>query len=517
MAEYIACMVNPKTSGVYIEEIPDGGPAIVGVSTATTAFVGRALMGPVDTPALVTSFAEFARIFGGLWVNSTMSFAVQQYFASGGGEAVIVRVFHTGDATTPKDHTVTFTATGAPNDLNLMASSAGSWASTLRVTVDHDTKDPLDTKLVNITVDRGPNTPPLEVLRDLSLDTSSPSFIGRTLDRMSEYLELDGPVTGVDSLNDLPATRTVPAGPDGIDVIITSIVPMTATVRTGIHALDAADIFNLLCLPPPTPDGDLDGPAWQRAASYCQDRRAMLIIDPPRSTITPDDAIADLPSLVTTDSENAAVFYPRILLQNPLAPDVIEPYPPAGSIAGVFARMDRQRGVWKAPAGTEATIPGVQGLTDSLNDEDNGRLNPLAINCLRTFPLIGSVVWGSRTMDGKDANGSDWKYIPVRRLALYIEESLHRGLKWAVFEPNDERLWAQIRLNAGAFMHNLFLQGAFQGPSPSSAYFVQCDHATTTQNDIDAGIVNVVVGFAPLRPAEFVILNIQQLAGQNAG
>ena len=182
--------------------------------------------------------------------------------------------------------------------------------------------------------------------------------------------------------------------------------------------------------------------------------------------------------------------------------------------AGVFARTDAQRGVWKAPAGTDASLNGVRELTIRVNDLENGQLNPLGVNCLRTFPVIGNVVWGARTLRGADQLASEWKYIPVRRLALFLEESLYRGIKWVVFEPNDEPLWAQIRLNVGAFMHNLFRQGAFQGTTPRNAYFVKCDKETTTQNDIDRGIVNILVGFAPLKPAEFVIIKLEQLAGQ---
>jgi phage tail sheath protein FI len=175
-----------------------------------------------------------------------------------------------------------------------------------------------------------------------------------------------------------------------------------------------------------------------------------------------------------------------------------------------------QRGVWKAPAGIEATLVGTAALTTKLTDGENGQLNPLGINCLRSFPVIGHVVWGARTLEGADRLASEWKYIPVRRLALFLEESLFRGTQWVVFEPNDEPLWAQIRLNIGAFMQNLFRQGAFAGRTPSEAYFVKCDKETTTQNDINLGIVNIVVGFAPLKPAEFVILKIQQMAGQIA-
>jgi len=172
------------------------------------------------------------------------------------------------------------------------------------------------------------------------------------------------------------------------------------------------------------------------------------------------------------------------------------------------------RGVWKAPAGTEATLNGVFDLKVPLTDAENGELNPLGINCLRKLPAAGNVVWGARTLVGDDRLANQWKYIPVRRTALFIEETLYRNIQWAVFEPNDEPLWAQLRLNIGVFMHDLYRQGAFQGQSPKDAYFVKCDATTTTQSDIDKGIVNVVVGFAPLKPAEFVVIYIQQIAGQ---
>jgi phage tail sheath protein FI len=190
------------------------------------------------------------------------------------------------------------------------------------------------------------------------------------------------------------------------------------------------------------------------------------------------------------------------------------PFVPCGALAGIMARTDSERGVWKAPAGLDASINGIRALATTITDDENGQLNPLGINCLRSFPVFGRVVWGARTMRGADQLADEYKYVPVRRTALYIEESLYRGLKWVVFEPNDEPLWAQIRLNVGAFMHNLFRQGAFQGKTPREAYFVKCDGETTTQNDINLGIVNIVVGFAPLKPAEFVIIKLQQMAGQ---
>jgi phage tail sheath protein FI len=179
-----------------------------------------------------------------------------------------------------------------------------------------------------------------------------------------------------------------------------------------------------------------------------------------------------------------------------------------------MARTDATRGVWKAPAGIDASLTGVLGLSDALTDKENGVINKLGINALRTFPIFGNVVWGARTMRGADQAADEYKYVPVRRTALFLEESLYRGLKWVVFEPNDEPLWAQIRLNVGAFMQSLFRLGAFQGTTPNEAYFVKCDKETTTQDDRNKGIVNIVVGFAPLKPAEFVVVKLQQLAGQ---
>jgi phage tail sheath protein FI len=214
-----------------------------------------------------------------------------------------------------------------------------------------------------------------------------------------------------------------------------------------------------------------------------------------------------------TQSRNAATYFPPVRIVDPL--DGLRPraMAPSGSIAGVYARTDATRGVWKAPAGTDATLNGVLDLALPVNDLENGQVNPLGVNVLRSFPAYGRVIWGARTRKGADAQADEYKYIPVRRLALFLEESLYRGTQWVVFEPNDEPLWAQIRLNLGAFMHGLFRQGAFQGTTPQEAYFVKCDKETTTQADRNLGIVNILVGFAPLKPAEFVVLTIQQIAG----
>jgi phage tail sheath protein FI len=284
----------------------------------------------------------------------------------------------------------------------------------------------------------------------------------------------------------------------------------------GIYLLEtiAPYIFNLLCLPAVAKlSKDSQKQVLAAAAKLCEDKRAFLIVDIPPEVKSPDDMATYMSGTELPSTNYAAVYFPRLQIADPLNSNRPKEIGPSGTMAGVYARTDATRGVWKAPAGTDADLRGVD-LSALLTDQQNGALNPLGINVLRNFPIYRNVSWGARTLEGSDQQASEWKYIPVRRTALFIEESLYQGLKWVVFEPNDEPLWAQIRLNVGAFMHNLFRQGAFQGTTPREAYFVKCDKETTTQNDIDRGIVNILVGFAPLKPAEFVVIKIQQIAGQ---
>jgi phage tail sheath protein FI len=277
----------------------------------------------------------------------------------------------------------------------------------------------------------------------------------------------------------------------------------------GAYHLDRIDLFNLLCVP-----GETTPAQVQKLQEFCRKRRAFLIADCAEGDDFDDLKNGPNSGLTGNDAINAAFYFPRIIAPDPLQENRPAEFPPSGFVAGLYARTDSSRGVWKAPAGTEASLTGVSGVKVALTNDENGVLNPLAVNCIRNFPIYGTIVWGARTLQGNDERGSEWKYIPVRRTALFIEETLFRALKWVVFEPNDEPLWAQIRLNVGAFLNGLFRQGAFQGKTPREAYFVKCDRETTTQADINLGIVNIVVGFAPLKPAEFVIVKIQQMAGQ---
>lgn len=291
-------------------------------------------------------------------------------------------------------------------------------------------------------------------------------------------------------------------------------VPGTSDYADAFQIVDRdVDLFNIMVLPRAAGQSDADREKlWGPASAFCQTRRAFLLVDPRSSWVTVDDVDSQIQQVrIGLIKDHSAIYWPRVSVATNGSSKFIDP---SGSLAGLMARTDSNRGVWKAPAGIEGDIRGIRGVEHTMSDPENGVINPKAVNAIRVF-ATGIVSWGARTMDGFDNSGNDdYKYIPVRRLALFIEESLFRGLKFAVFEPNDEPLWAQIRLAAGAFMNNLFRQGAFQGQKASDAYFVKVDPETTTQNDINLGIVNVVVGFAPLKPAEFVIITIQQKAGQ---
>jgi phage tail sheath protein FI len=435
----------------------------------------------------------------------------------------------------------TSAASGAATALTLAASSQGSWGNNLTAIVDLQTRDKTKNYLFNLTVNEtDPVTKQIvnsEHFYNLSTLSSDSTYVVSYLEQNSQ-LVISGaipqlnppapapPANPTDSKNK-PIPYFASGGLDGSPITSSAIFdPSLEDAKQGIYALDNTDIFNLMVIPPfKSPmDADIDlGPLITQCATYCKSRRAFLVIDPPDLWDNPNPSLAftnfiehDLTSFRTAAGIAAsyvAIFYPRLKKPNPMMSNQIQVFPTSGTIAGLFANTDAQRGVWKAPAGIDAALTGASSLTVTLNNGENGQLNQIGVNCLRTFPIIGSVVWGSRTLNGADVLADDYKYIPVRRFVLFLEESLYRGTQWVVFEPNDEPLWASIRLNVGAFMQTLFRQGAFQGSSASQAYFVKCDDETTTQNDINNGIVNIIVGFAPLKPAEFVVLQIQQIAG----
>ena len=525
--------------GVYIEEIPSGVRTITGVATSITAFIGRALRGPLDSdddgPVVINSYGDFERNFGALDPGYPMGYAVRDFYLNGGAQAVIVRLFKAADGAVTKSVIDGDKLANLP----LEAATPGSWSANLRVRVDYNVSAEVAQNyglaaadLFNLTV-RDTTSGAQESFLNLSVK-ESPRRVDRVFESSSSLIRV---TTLGDKLpakhDDVPAGKSAwdddkystgvtkdKAGADSAALNKAADYEGNEDAKTGIYALKKVDLFNILCIPPDVRDGNTDPDVYSKAMEFCAERRAMLLVDPPNTwssagAITQQNfkALTDL-GLTGVYARNAALFFPRVQEADPKRQGQIDTFVPCGIVAGVMARTDVARGVWKAPAGLDASLNGVSGLAVQLTDAENGMLNPIGVNCLRSFPLIGPVVWGSRTLRGADLLADEYKYIPVRRLALYIEESLFRGTQWVVFEPNDAPLWAQIRLNVGAFMQNLFRQGAFQGKTPQEAYFVKCDKETTTQNDINLGIVNVVVGFAPLKPAEFVVIQLQQMAGQ---
>ncbi|HTN47541.1 MAG TPA: phage tail sheath C-terminal domain-containing protein [Flavipsychrobacter sp.] len=506
--------VLPTYPGVYIEELPSGVRTITGVATSITAFIGRASRGELNKATVINSFADYERLFGGVSAKSMMSYAVKDFYLNGGSQAVIVRISKTGKTA---EYSVATNGTA----IGLKASSEGVWGDNLQITIDHNTKDSTNKKLFNITITEiGGAT---ETFRNVSTVPDDARYLPRVLDQGSLLAKV-GTMSDNSEPTDTAANTPIVVtagkkGDDGVDVTATEYKG-TENTNTGLWALKKSE-FNLLCIPPATRGGDTASDVYSQALTLCVNHRAMLLVDSPNAWGESPTPASEAKSKLTTDlslsgdaARNAALFFPRVKQIDPLRDGQIETMVPCGIVAGIMSRTDTSRGVWKSPAGIDAALNGVQGLQTNLSDAENGMLNPLGINCLRSFPVTGRVVWGARTMRGADQFADDYKYIAVRRTALFIEESLYRGSQWVVFEPNDEPLWAQIRLNVGAFMHNLFRQGAFQGKTPKEAYLVKCDKETTTQNDINSGIVNILVGFAPLKPAEFVIIKIQQLAGQ---
>lgn len=504
--------------GVYIEEIPSGVRTITGVATSITAFAGWAPKGPIDHAELVLSWSEYDRKFGGLDRRSFLGYAVYHFFANGGQRAYIVRLVD-GESAVAASVTL-------DSKLTVTAQSPGDWAHNYAILTTIRSDDATRFRLAVVNVKTDPKGTPVEAFENLSIDEHDPRYVKNVLLNESSFVTAEvvagatAPPANTVRRTDSPHVGEMPddsklghttAGNPGTVLAPNAAGFETALMPTtgvgGIFLLDRIDLFNLLCVP-----GESKPTVISDMQKFCRDRRAFLIADSAEDASL--SSLQNGPTGMTGDNSiNSAIYFPWLIAPDPLQENRPAEFPPSGYMAGLYARTDSSRGVWKAPAGTDASLTGVIGAKIPLTNDENGVLNPKAVNCIRTFPVYGTIAWGARSLQGNDERGSEWKYIPVRRTALFIEESLFRALKWVVFEPNDEPLWAQIRLNVGAFMHDLFRQGAFQGKTPRDAYFVKCDKETTTQSDINLGIVNIVVGFAPLKPAEFVIVKIQQIAG----
>jgi uncharacterized protein len=510
--------VTTTYPGIYIQELPSNAHTITGAPTSVTVFVGYTHPFKTD-PANwgkayeIFSFTDYQNEFGGLYtsgvIESHVAYAVNQFFLNGGAVAYVVALQPSYYDASGNNHglvipaaltvgPVSFTAL-EPIDLIAMTVTTNNVQTTY---LPNDTAD--------VTISYGSKA---ETYRKANLKSGDPNYIGTLINGVSQlvtvttsaaqgYTAIGQQALGYSTAPD-PSWTTFNAGD-------------FAGVFQQDSSLDKVPIFNLLLVP-----GVADNGIWSEALAFCERKLAFVIMDPPAQDSSDGAGSAHLPligddiDLLVPKSSNGALYFPYIESDDPLTGNTLN-LPPSGSVAGIFATTDQNRGVWKAPAGYETAILNTTGVvpTGNMTDMRQGTLNPKGANCLRDFTGVGTVVFGARTLVTENVAFQQWWYVPVRRMALYLEQTLKNNLTWVVFEPNAEPLWVAIRSSIESFMLSLFNQGAFQGTTPSQAFQVLCDSSTTTQQDIDNGIVNIIVAFAPLKPAEFVIISIAQLAGQ---
>lgn len=543
--------VTPSYPGIYIEELPSSSRTIIPAPTSITVFIGytHPFQGECANPAAprwgeaiqVFNFTEYERYFGGLYrnpeVSSHVADAVYQFFLNGGSNAYVVGL-------RPAYYTPATIAVPIQTLIRYVAPATGSIAG-IKFTSKHLTDE---NNRVSITIRNfqtkgltANNTADIlitygslvETFRDVVIESglaaavaAPEAFIATKLAKSAIVkIEPDNGVAFPGSYTAVapPVPLTLDIGAmstPATDAVPADYTPFRALDFTKVFdadtSLDKVDIFNLLVIP-----GVSDSGIWAKALDYCERKLAFFVMDPPKdasadgmgASLLRIQEVVDGPTM-PRNSSNGALYFPYLKTIDPLSGRTLR-QPPSGFVAGIYARTDARRGVWKAPAGLEASIANTTGVVEEgkMTDMRQGVVNEKGVNVLRFFPGSGTVVWGARGI-GVSTALQQWKYVPVRRTALFIEQTLMRNLGWVVFEPNDEPLWTAIRISIEGFMLSLFRQQAFQGSTPSQAFLVQCDATTTTQEDINKGIVNIVVGFRPLKPAEFVIVKIAQLAGQ---
>jgi phage tail sheath protein FI len=528
--------------GIYIEELPSSTHTITAAPTSITVFIGYAH--PWKTAAFakavrVKNFNDYERAFGGLFASGVfdndLAYAVNQFFLNGGSDAYVFGlepqyVGATSGATDPGDPffpTAPTRPIAVSNGINFRALEPTD-AIPMRVTIVNPrpstTGGPNDTADILITY--GTRS---ETYRGASLNSASNNFIEKVINGIGTPPPFNSALVTVDPASGGYATAFVK---DQKGLPFNPPPGFTSTFSASDFQdapagqppgpfqddgeLDKLPIFNLMVLPGVSDNGILSA-----ALAFCEKKLAFLIVDPPQQAAA-DPLQSPLPFIATLFvniplSTNGAFYFPYLKSLDPLTGNVIE-LPPSGYVAGIYAKTDNNVGVWKAPAGYETTLLNTTGVVDRgrMTDPRQGDLNVIAINCLRDFPGVGTIVFGARTLFGATTNTAQQqnRYVPVRRMTLFIEQTLRANLTWVIFRPNDEPLWVAIRASIEDFMLSLFRQGALQGTKPSQAFQVKCDASTTTPDDVANGIVNIVVAFAPLRPAEFVVIQIAQLAGQ---
>lgn len=534
--------VTTSYPGLYIEELPNLSHTITAAPTSIAVFIGythpfltweRDQVTPTFyQPVMVTDFTEFQTAFGGMFTSNNvpvdLPYAVQQFFLNGGAIAYIVALPAGGYLSL--DGPPNYNVTGA----NLPTATAGGLTFNGYALVEGTLLSGIQDRMLTVAATPNADASAADLLIQYADNTTTPativaeSFRGITLKPSTtdptkdpHYIgNLPSSLVQADTTS-LPATWPAANAGGSPQWTLEPATPVTSSsylqaqyvaAMQAEGPLDKLPIFNILVTP-----GTFDPTILGQAIPFCERKRAFLIVDPPESD-TADPIANPGANLIQTRtlplSTNAAIYYPWLLSTDSYGNQV--KLAPSGTVAGIYARIDNSRGVWKAPAGLETTMNNITGVVPwgQITDNTAGILNSDGINAIRTFANLPPVVFGARTLATTDLAFQQWMYVPVRRMALFLEQTLLANLGWVVFEPNAEPLWVAITTSISAFMLTLFHQGAFQGQTPTDAFLVKCDSSTTTQTDIDNGIVNILVGFAPLKPAEFVIIQIAQLAGQ---
>ncbi len=519
--------VTVSYPGIYIEELPNSAHTITAAATSIAVFVGYThpfKTNNFNKAVRLFSFTDYEREFGGFFssglVDANVAYAVNEFFLNGGSDCYVVglqarymgmsnNVLGGSGALAPPKATIATTGGGLeftgkqPTDgLLKMHINLGNPRASVSSALD----------TADITIVYGPS---VETFRGVTLtgtpDTNKNHLQNRINNASSLVSVAPSPLYGtafIAAVTDLPANSQAP--PIGFATTF-SALDFTKVFEANSD-LDKVSIFNLMAIP-----GVSDVSILSAALAFCEHKQAFFIMDPPAQTPA-DLTTTGIDSYINNTapkSANGALYFPYVKTSDALTGQP-KNLPPSGYVAGIFARTDTNRGVWKAPAGLETTLLDTTGVVDSgrMTDPMQGALNLDGVNCLRTFPGVGTVVYGARTLVSSNVAYQQWKYVPVRRMALFIEQTLLRNLGWVVFEPNDTPLWVAIRTSIENFMLSLFQQGALQGTTPSQAFQVKCDASTTTSDDQVNGIVNIIVAFAPLKPAEFVVVKIAQMAGQ---
>jgi phage tail sheath protein FI len=526
--------------GVYVEEIPSGSKPIEAVGTSVAAFVGYTEKGPLNDPTLVSTWDEFEKTFGGiqeivpdedLELQDPMGHSVYAFFQNGGSKAYIVRITEEDSAASSTG--ALNTGGGTPTDLvSFTAANEGEWGDELTVRFTPKGAAASATSFIfEVGTGTGDDFETLEKFTEVNFDLDDPHFIESQINDGSKLVtalvegaddtaRTTNAASAVTRLQTLLTTGTTP--PESIDVSLGggdngSLPDQDAYDDVWAQFTKIRDI-NIVLLPGQVYADDGAG-IIDSAIAHCEAMGSrMVVVDPPAGLELDDEnAVTDLGLPTQT---YCALYYPWAKVSNPFYNADTNPgaertvlVAPSAFAAGMWAKTDGRRGVWKAPAGVETGLLGVAGLEWTVEDAEQDFLNPLGVNALRKRPGYGTVIWGTRTLSTK--SNPEWRYVPVRRTAIFIEQSIFNGIQWAVFEPNDHRLWSSLRANIESFMNGLFRAGAFQGEKSGDAYFVRCGLGSTmTQDDIDRGQVIVLIGFAPVKPAEFVIVRIQQKVGQ---